>query len=529
MTMRLAFVLLCLLAGSAGAIVVDRVNDTTGLDTEVTTNTVTMRHGDWFRYRVQATQGTNVLPYTGATSIQGTLVDARLGDVVARATGTVNSADAATFTLYLLPGTILDTGAWYRLKSWVYAGTNLLGTVIHDPVNMLGAEATSGGGGGSVAITVTAATPASVTVNQPSGVTSLNGLTGPVTVAAGGLGLRVTTNASGSVTVTNDLPIPSASGGYPLTLQFIPTNGTYNWQPIGTLDSIPSSSVGTNLAPFDYIGRTWQQWTVPVGITQVEFYVWGGGGAGAGSPASGASAGFVYMFATVVPGTIFDLAVAEGGEGAVPTTRTVVTNAWVGGGVRTTNVCASYNGGGASIVKLGGTTNYYCVAAGGSAGCGSGGNYGMGGGKNGGARYVALSETNAVVGTHATADNYYGLNAAGGTNGYDAAANGGFLQAGPSIWLAPSTSALGVFCAGSGWRGGAGAVVISTNGVSGHPAMGCGGGNSFINPLFGSGYTERGGPTYAYVGGSEYPWHGGTAGTGGQNGSGRNGRIVVRY
>ena len=55
------------------------------------------------------------------------------------------------------------------------------------------------------------------------------------------------------------------------------------------------------------------------------------------------------------------------------------------------------------------------------------------------------------------------------------------------------------------------------------------GGNSYINPLYAQGYTIRGGPGSLYVGGYELPWYGGSAGKGGQNGNGQNGRIVIKY
>lgn len=445
------------------------------------------------------------------------------GELAATLTGRVVDASAGKSRVSWRPSSAVATGLYEAILTAYQLGAETV--LARDHINVEPVLSSGGGGGGGdVSVTITGPLASVTTAPGP---TSINGAsTGGVTIAAGGLGLRVTTNGN-IITVTNDLPIPTAPAGVPLTLQFIPTNQSYAWAPIGIFDGIPSSGVGTNISAFVYVGRQWQQFTTPAGITQLEFYANGGGGAGSGN--SGNSGGFVYMLVPTTPGTIYDIAVAEGGDSAVAASMAVMTNAWIGGGARTGQTHIAYGGGGASVVRLASSTNYLLVAPGGGASSIGGGTYGVGGGKDGGAGFTTNAPTNMVVGAGATAADFYGSGSAGGVNASNALCDGSFLQAGTCIVMIPSNNLLQVFYPGGGWHGGAGTVVYSTNGIPSGLQMSASGGNAYINPAYGWGYSERGGPTYQYTGGMEFSWYLSPAGLGGANADGNHGRVVVRY
>jgi len=131
--------LLLLLAMPASATVVVRQVDVLDIVSGPTTNPLGMAQSDPFRYRVTSVQGTSVLSYVGSTAVTGLLTDVRLGDVVGRATGTINNAAGGEFTFYLTPSALLDVGDYYEFRGYVYGATGVIGTVAWDPVTMGGA------------------------------------------------------------------------------------------------------------------------------------------------------------------------------------------------------------------------------------------------------------------------------------------------------------------------------------------------------------------------------------------------------
>jgi hypothetical protein len=135
--------LLLMLALPASATVVVRQVDVLDIVSGPTTNPLGMAQSDPFRYRVTSVQGTSVLSYVGSTAVTGLLTDVRLGDVVGRATGTINNAAGGEFTFYLTPGALLDVGAYYEFRGYVYGATGVIGTVAWDPVTMGGAACSS--------------------------------------------------------------------------------------------------------------------------------------------------------------------------------------------------------------------------------------------------------------------------------------------------------------------------------------------------------------------------------------------------
>lgn len=181
-----------------------------------------------------------------------------------------------------------------------------------------------------------------------------------------------------------------------------------------------------------------QTWTVPSGVTSVQFKVWGAGGGGAVATEFGGSGGYASGFRTVTPGETFTLRVGGGGYGSVEGTNVGNDAGGFGGGVTGGQ---GHGGGGGSYVFSGGTAFANVIAAAGGGGGGSiqgGGGHGggttgtaghgpggVGTGGQGGTQSAGGSSTPGGEG-----ETTYGGQLTGGTVTYGGGAGGGYYGGG---------------------------------------------------------------------------------------------------
>lgn len=143
---------------------------------------------------------------------------------------------------------------------------------------------------------------------------------------------------------------------------------------------------GSFFETFNYTGSD-QTWTVPSGVTSVEFQLLGAGG-GKGN-AVGGGGGYARGMYSVNPGDVFTIIVGQGGKNQSPTETAAFTsatarrNASYGGGAsgqgRATYPNTWASGGGRSAIRIAGSTEDLVTAGG-----GGGGGYSYGGGPGGG-------------------------------------------------------------------------------------------------------------------------------------------------
>jgi hypothetical protein len=216
--------------------------------------------------------------------------------------------------------------------------------------------------------------------------------------------LRNTANANTTVVATGDAPVTYSlySGTLPAGMTLSANTGvisgtapgvsgstTYNFAIRATdgqgQDTDRNFSIAVTTEPVVVAfgmpavgGGADQTWTVPDGVTSVQFKVWGAGGGGAGTTEFGGSGGYASGFRTVTPGETFTLRVGGGGYGSVEGTGTGNDAGGFGGGV---GGGQDHGGGGGSYVFSGGTAFANVIAA---AGGGGGGSIQGGGGHGGG-------------------------------------------------------------------------------------------------------------------------------------------------
>ena len=222
--------------------------------------------------------------------------------------------------------------------------------------------------------------------------------------------------------------------------------------------SLPTSTdpcAPTNTQVFTYTGAQ-ETFTVPAGVTSINVEAKGAQG-GTNSPTTNINyGGLVQADLTVTPGTIIYINVGE-----QPTT---LTGGFNGGGNGET---AGIGGGGASDIRIGGTTlNDRMIVAGGAGGGGLWGGQevfgGLGGGLIGGAGYrVSIANPGGDPGTQTASGN--------GTCG---SLNNPICSGGFGFGGAPSACGCEGYGGGGGWYGGAG---------SGN-CRGGGGGSSYTDP-----------------------------------------------
>jgi hypothetical protein len=210
--------------------------------------------------------------------------------------------------------------------------------------------------------------------------------------------------------------------------------------------------------------------------TQMAVHAWGA--AGGGGTAAGGAGGYVFAILSTIPGTVYEVIVGNGGARQA-TVNNIATGGSPGGGDGYLGFAGSAgSGGGYSGLLINDSTNYIVVSGSGS---GAAGNQT---GRNGGGiigQDAGITGSNVVAGIGASADNFYGLNAVGGTNttGFG---SGGFLQGGHAQANAFGSGVSGALGGGgAGWFGGsAGGITAATaNGQAGG-----GGGISYANPAY---------------------------------------------
>ena len=164
-----------------------------------------------------------------------------------------------------------------------------------------------------------------------------------------------------------------------------------------------TTSGTTYYVTYSYVGSD-QTWTVPSGVTSVDFHLIGAGGGGATRASGGAGGGGGYATGTyaVTTGQEFTIIVGEGGGGILGTVSSgcYYTPATYGGGGKGGSCfgggSASWysSGGGRTAVRLNGSTNDLATAAG-----GGGGGYSGAGGAGGGTTGIAGTSNSAGGGT----------------------------------------------------------------------------------------------------------------------------------
>jgi hypothetical protein len=276
--------------------------------------------------------------------------------------------------------------------------------------------------------------------------------------------LRNTANANTTVVATGDAPVTYSlySGTLPAGMTLSANTGvisgtapgvsgstTYNFAIRATdgqgQDTDRNFSIAVTTEPVVVAfgmpavgGGADQTWTVPDGVTSVQFKVWGAGGGGAGTTEFGGSGGYASGFRTVTPGETFTLRVGGGGYGSVEGTGTGNDAGGFGGGV---GGGQDHGGGGGSYVFSGGTAFANVIAAAGGGGGGSiqgGGGHGggttgtaghgpggVGTGGQGGTQSAGGSSTPGGEG-----ETTYGGQLTGGTVTYGGGAGGGYYGGG---------------------------------------------------------------------------------------------------
>lgn len=280
--------------------------------------------------------------------------------------------------------------------------------------------------------------------------------------------LRNTANANTTVVATGDAPVTYSlySGSLPAGMTLSANTGvisgtspgvsgstTYNFairatdgqgqdtdrnfsiavttEPVVVAFGMPAGGAGSD-----------QTWTVPDGVTSVQFKLWGAGGGGNYWVNSyqevineaGGSGGYASGFRTVTPGETFTIRVGGGGYGSRTGTGVDNDAGGFGGGV---TGAQGHGGGGGSYVFSGGTTFANVIAAAGGGGGGAiqgagghgGGTSGTAGGGGshgqGGTQSAGGSSTPGGEGTTT-----YGGQLTGGTVTYGGGAGGGYYGGG---------------------------------------------------------------------------------------------------
>jgi hypothetical protein len=273
----------------------------------------------------------------------------------------------------------------------------------------------------------------------------------------------------------------------------------------------------TNRVILSYLGATNQVYVVPVGVSQLWAYVWGG--ASGGTAASGAG-GYTACMIPVTGSEALTIYIGQGGIRLSGTNAVGVSTsdrAWPDGGravVRNNSGFSPSSGAGSSSIWRGTNALVFAGGAGGFVNAASG----SGGGLTGGSALVGSAGASGIGGTQTN----------GGAAGVTTIAlwftntAGAFFYGGDAGVTTNSVSA-GVGGGGGGYFGGSGGLVTTT--TAGHNSGG--GGSGFVNSALGViGFTVRGAgalpagqETDGYQGGWAVP----TAVNGG------NGGIVLYY
>jgi len=271
-------------------------------------------------------------------------------------------------------------------------------------------------------------------------------------------------------------PIPRVATSQDIVvLQYDPGSTQYFWGGIGF--PVPTFE-GTNIYTYtnNYVATN-----TPIlhiaGSTQMAVHAWGAAGGGAGGGVLAGAGGYVFAILSTIPGTVYEVIVGNGGlRSAVA--NSIVSGGSPGGGDGYGGIVSPQvgSGGGYSGLKINDSTNFIVVA-----GAGSGSTTSQSGRNGGGiiGQDGSATGSNVVAGIGARSDNFYGLNAVGGTNttGFG---SGGFLQGGHAQANAFGSNVSGLLSGGgAGWFGGAAAGVTA---ATGNGIASGGGGISYANP-----------------------------------------------
>lgn len=229
----------------------------------------------------------------------------------------------------------------------------------------------------------------------------------------------------------------------------------------------PTAAASTTVLNFSYTG-TIQSWTVPLGITSIQFRVIGASG-GTSWGVRGGYGESITGTLTVTPGETLSLYVGQQGSGHSSGSNPAAFN---GGGAG--YYYAAGGGGGSDIRKGGNALTNRVVVAGGGGGAGSsfvGGDAGF---------------TSGVKG--ADAQGSAGLIGIGGGGGTQSAGGAGGAGASSCGNAAGGTGSLGIGGTGgqasSGGGGGGGGYYGGGGGGSGCNSSSGGGGSSYVNSSF---------------------------------------------
>jgi PKD repeat protein len=347
--------------------------------------------------------------------------------------------------------------------------------------------------------TATIVSPSTGTPNggQTITITGTNfGSAGPVTVKINGV-------AQSSPTWVNSTAITAVT---------IAGTGTSLPVVVTIADGQSATATGTFTYAYTYVNWTASTtWTVPAGITTVQYLVVGGGGGGGRYGGGGGGGGVLTGTTSVTPGTSVTVTVGSGGPAG---------NSTGGGntGEGSNGVSSSFAPTGfATITAIGGGGggSYYTTTAGNH----NGNNGGSGGGAVGAGSTVGLGTQGNAGGlglSWPTTPAYYMGGGGGGAGSAGLAATGtatpykgGTGGAGQSYLSMTGTSTL---YAGGGGGGG------SNNGASTGGTAGTGGGGA------GAVGGTNGGTGTANTGGG-----GGGGGSTGNGGAGGSGIVIIKY
>jgi len=287
--------------------------------------------------------------------------------------------------------------------------------------------------------------------------------------------------------------------------------GTYTWTCAGIGGAASSGACATVAATYSVVSFTSSSaWTVPNGVTSIQYLIVAGGGGGGANTAGGGGAG---GYRSSVPGELSGgqtsaespLSVAAGNS------ITVVVGAG-GAGAAAGSGAQGANGSNSSITYA--STTITSIGGGGGDGwntCGGGRNGGSGGG---------TTQNGCAIGSGTAGQGNNGGNASltpgttgggGGGGGAGAVGFAGGTNAGSGgAGLSSSITGSAVYYAGGG---GGGIQVAGSNGSGGNGGGGAGAGGAGTNGLGGGG----GGGIFGYA-------SGGYAG-----GAGGSGIVIIRY
>ena len=359
------------------------------------------------------------------------------------------------------------------------------------------------------------ATPFNVTVSATSGITP--SVTSTTTSVCSVSGIAVTMLSSGTCSLTATQGETTNHAAAVAVSHNFTINPTGRSAFTGNSATISGTTTGSKYVVERFTTTGASTWTVPQGVTSIDYLVVGGGGGGGGHVGGGGGAGGVRTGSlAVTPGSSVSLTIGAGGAGSIGGTfgDCSATNRSKSGSNSILSTITAAGGGG------GGNWDYCAALNGGSGGGGGTTN-------NAGAGNTPLTSpsqgNNGGGGSGWTGGNYTG----GGGGGAGSVGTAGQANVGGNGGTGVQSGITGVMSYYGG--GGGGGVHSSTGnggvtGVAGTGGLG-GGGNgnvAVLNGTAGAGQANTGG------GGGGAGYQSGTLGSS-NGGAGGSGIVVVRY